>query len=346
VTPAAPSSRGPQAPETLAAEVRDGDRRALARAITLIESTRPGDRARALVLLEALHPLAGGSLRVGISGAPGVGKSTLIEVLGLQAISRGHRTAVLAVDPSSALSGGSVLGDKTRMEILARHAAAFIRPSPAAGARGGVAARTPETIEVCEAAGFDVVFVETVGVGQAEAEVAGMTDAFVLLDLPFAGDGLQAIKRGSTELADLIVYTKADLDAAAAAAARERMTDALRLLRPARASWRPRALVVSAVSGAGVAGLWEQLDEFKEAVTASGEITAGRERQALARPSALIDAGLRSSLLRRPGLHERLADLEAAVLRGETPPLAAAEAFLRAATAQDAGGTSGLRHDG
>ncbi len=340
------SSREPRAPEELAAEVHAGDRRALARAITLVESVHPADQARALLLLRSLHPLAGGSLRIGISGPPGVGKSTLIEALGLHAVSRGHHAAVLAVDPSSALSGGSVLGDKTRMEELARSDAAFIRPSPAAGALGGVAARTPETIEVCEAAGFDVVFTETVGVGQSEAEVASMTDAFVLLELPFAGDGLQAIKRGSTELADLVVYTKADLDAAAAAVARERMNDALHLLRSPRASWRPQALAVSAATGEGIADLWQRLEEFRDVMAATGELAAQRDRQALSRLAGLIDAGLRSSLLRRPGLRTRLADLEAAVLRGETPPLVAAEAFLQSAAGGPEDGGEPATDDG
>jgi LAO/AO transport system kinase len=323
-------------PEALAARVSAGDRRALAQAITLIESTRPDDRERAASLLEAVHPAAGGSLRVGVSGPPGAGKSTLIEALGLHAVERGHRVAVLAVDPSSVLSGGSVLGDKTRMELLARTEAAFIRPSPAAGARGGVHARTPESIEVCEAAGFDLVLVETVGAGQADTEVAGMADVFVLLELPFAGDGLQALKRGSNELADVIVFTKADLDAAAAEVACARMNEALALLRPARAGWRPRALVVSAFSGEGIAELWEELGRFRTA--AAEQIAATRERQVLARLSALIDAGLRSSVLSHIGLCERLAELEAAVTRGDTPALTAAEAFLRAAADQSAAG--------
>lgn len=342
----ASSSGRPPSPEELATQVRHGDRRALARAITLVESTRPADQARALALLEALHPHAGGSLRIGVSGAPGVGKSTLIEALGLRIVDAGHRPAVLAVDPSSSLSGGSVLGDKTRMEQLAAREAAFIRPSPAAGARGGVAARTPETIEVCEAAGFDVVVVETVGVGQADADVAGMTDVFVLLDLPFAGDGLQAIKRGATELADVVVYTKADLDAAAAAVACERMNEAFQLLRPVRVSWRPRALAVSALTGDGVDGLWEHLAESRDLAVASGETAARRAQQAVARLTALIDAGLRSSLLRQAGLNERLAALETAVALGRTSSLAAAEEFLDAAVRRLTAPDPAVRPDG
>ncbi len=244
---------GPQHPAAhhgLVEGVRGGSRRALAKAITLVESTRADDLSSANALLDALRPFTGGALRIGLSGAPGVGKSTLVEALGLHVVAEGHRPAVLAVDPSSSVSGGSVLGDKTRMERLGRADAAFIRPSPSAGAPGGVAARTPEAIAVCEAAGFDVVIVETVGVGQAEIEVAGMTDVFVLLELPFAGDGLQAIKRGSTELADVVVYAKADLDEVAAEAACVRMSDALGLLRPPSPAWRPRALTVSARHGA------------------------------------------------------------------------------------------------
>ena len=207
--------------DTLTRTVRQGDRRALAKAITLIESTRADHRAQADVLLDELLPHTGQSLRLGISGVPGVGKSTFIEALGLFLIDKGHRVAVLAVDPSSSVSGGSILGDKTRMERLSVSDAAFIRPSPTSGALGGVAEHTREALLLCEAAGFDVVIVETVGVGQSETTVAGMTDLFVLLQLPNAGDDLQAIKRGVMELADLVVINKADLDDAAATRARK-----------------------------------------------------------------------------------------------------------------------------
>ncbi len=219
--------------DALAAGVRAGNRRALAKAITLIESTRAEHRPLAQALLAALLPHTGGAIRMGISGAPGAGKSTFIEALGLQLIGAGHRVAVLAVDPSSALSGGSILGDKTRMEELSRHPHAFIRPSPSGGTLGGVAARTREAMLACEAAGFDVVIVETVGVGQSETAVAGMTDVFVLLQLPNAGDDLQAIKRGIVELADVIVYNKIDLDRKAANLAMGQMKNALTLLHPA-----------------------------------------------------------------------------------------------------------------
>src|SRR5512137_1351205 len=207
-------------------------RRAIAKAITLLESTRADHRARADEVLNALLPASGRSLRLGISGVPGVGKSTFIETLGLALIAKGHRVAVLAVDPSSSVSGGSILGDKTRMERLSVHPQAYIRPSPSSGTLGGVAEKTREAMRICEAAGYDVVIVETVGVGQSETAVANMTDIFVLLQLPNAGDDLQAIKKGVMELADLVVINKADLDEAAATRARAQITSALRLLGP------------------------------------------------------------------------------------------------------------------
>ena len=314
---------GPSPPHELAEGIRAGSRRALAKAITLVESARPDDLPLALALLEELHPSTGGSLRIGLSGAPGAGKSTLIEALGLHVVACGRRPAVLAVDPSSAVSGGSVLGDKTRMEDLSRSKAAFIRPSPSAGAQGGVTAHTPEAIEMCEAAGYDVVIVETVGVGQAETEVAGMTDAFVLLEPPFAGDGLQAIKRGSTELADIVACTKADLDPVAAAAVCERMNDALGLLHPTSSAWRPRAMTVSALTGQGIAELWSELEHFQEALTGAGAIAARRQRQSVKRMWRLIHAELRSRFLADSAVRERLAEIEEAVARGDMTPSAA-----------------------
>ena len=274
MSPQPAEPKHPSPPSHLVEGVRGGSRRALAKAITLVESTHPNDLRSADALLDALHPHTGGAFRIGISGAPGVGKSTLVEALGLHVIAAGYRPAVLAVDPSSSVAGGSVLGDKTRMERLGRAEAAFIRPSPSAGARGGVTVRTPETIEVCEAAGFDVVIVETVGVGQADVEVAGMTDVFVLLEMPFAGDGLQAIKRGSTELADVVVYAKADLDEVAAEGACVRMSDALSLLRPPSPAWKPRALTVSAVTGQGIADLWTTLEEARDSLVDAGAIVS------------------------------------------------------------------------
>jgi LAO/AO transport system kinase len=324
--PAEPKHASPH--HELVKGVRGGSRRALAKAITLVESTRADDLSSANALLDALHPFTGGALRIGLSGAPGVGKSTLVEALGLHLVAEGHRPAVLAVDPSSSVSGGSVLGDKTRMERLGRADAAFIRPSPSAGAPGGVAARTPEAIAVCEAAGFDVVIVETVGVGQAEIEVAGMTDVFVLLELPFAGDGLQAIKRGSTELADVVVYAKADLDEVAAEAACVRMSDALGLLRPPSTAWRPRVLTVSAVSGRGIAELWETLEEARDSLVAAGAIAARRRLQSVTRMWHLIDAELRSGFESDTAVQGRLAAVEEAVARGEMTPAAAAAELL------------------
>lgn len=319
---------GPSLPHELAEGVRGGSRRALAKAVTLVESMRRDDVPLALALLEELHPATGGSLRIGLSGAPGVGKSTLVEALGLHVVKCGHRPAVLAIDPSSTVSGGSVLGDKTRMNDLSRAEAAFIRPSPSAGAYGGVTARTPEAIEVCEAAGFDVVIVETVGVGQVESEVAAMTDAFVLLESPSAGDGLQAIKRGSTELADVVVYTKADLDPVAAQAACERMNDALSLLRPASSAWRPRALTVSAPTSQGVAELWSELERFQEALAGVGAIVSRRRLQSVRRLGRLIDAELRSRFLGDSVMRERFADMEEAVARGDITPSMAANELL------------------
>ena len=236
----------PAADQALMEGVRRRERRALAKAITLLESTRADHRARADALLNALLPHTGQAIRLGISGVPGVGKSTFIEALGLFLIAQGHRVAVLAIDPSSSVSGGSILGDKTRMEFLSVNEAAYIRPSPASGTLGGVAEKAREAMLVCEAAGYDVVIVETVGVGQSETAVASMTDMFVLLQLPNAGDDLQAIKKGVMELADLVVINKADLDAAAATRAQAQITSALRVFNfpghPAQSGdrWRPQ----------------------------------------------------------------------------------------------------------
>ena len=230
------------------------DRRALAKAITLVESTLPEHRREAEALLEALLPRIGESMRVGVSGAPGVGKSTFIEALGLYLLDQGRRVAVLAVDPSSSLSGGSILGDKTRMERLSIAPNAFIRPSPTGGSLGGVAAKTREAISVCEAAGYDVIVVETVGVGQSETAVAEMVDVFALLQLPHAGDDLQAIKKGIVELADLVVINKADLDPAAAASARRQWENALAMLNPASPGWRTPVLEASATKSSGIEG--------------------------------------------------------------------------------------------
>ena len=313
---------------TLAAGVLAGSRRALAKAITLVESTRPDHGERALGLLDALLPHAGRSIRVGITGVPGVGKSTFIEVLGMQLIAQGHRVAVLAVDPSSSRSGGSILGDKTRMERLSLREEAFIRPTPAAGALGGVAGKTREAMLLCEAAGFDVIIVETVGVGQSETAVAGMTDVFVLLQLPNAGDELQALKKGIVELADIVVVNKSDLDPVAAELAAGQMKSALALLRPASKSWQPQVLTLSAARNQGVDGFWRVVENYRHALHASGEFEAKRHRQARYWMWALIDSGLSRRFRNHPDVKTALPELAAAVEAGTTPPAAAAKRLL------------------
>ena len=302
--------------------------RPLAKAITLIESQRADHRARARQLLEALLPHTGGAMRIGISGVPGVGKSTFIEAFGLYLIERGLRVAVLAVDPSSSLTGGSILGDKTRMELLSRHPAAFIRPTPSAGSLGGVAEKTREVMLACEAAGFDVIVVETVGVGQSETAVAGMTDIFCLLQLPNAGDDLQAIKKGVVELADLIAINKADINPTAALAARAQMKTALHMLRPASPNWTVPVLAISALQKDGVAEFWETVCQYREAMTASGEFAARRRHQATAWMWELIDAGLRQRFRQHPRVMADLPGLLAAVEAGRATPSAAALALL------------------
>ncbi|MBI3916540.1 MAG: methylmalonyl Co-A mutase-associated GTPase MeaB [Betaproteobacteria bacterium] len=319
------------AAEALAAGVLAGERRALARAITLVESSRREHQLRAQSLLEALSPHAGRSLRLGVSGAPGVGKSTLLEALGVHVAEEGRRVAVLAVDPSSAVSGGSILGDKTRMERLAQHPNAFIRPSPSRGTLGGVAEKTREAILLCEAAGYGVIIVETVGVGQSEIAVAGMVDMFVLLQLPHAGDELQALKKGIIELADVVVINKADLDARAAELARAQVQNVLTLLAPASPEWAPPVLAVSALTGAGVPGLWNEVTRFEAAMTASGELQARRRRQAVDWMWGLIDVELRARFRRHPAVRDSLDRLTAAVSRGALTPSAAALELLAAA---------------
>jgi LAO/AO transport system kinase len=312
----------------MAAGVRAGDRRALAKAITLLESTRAEHRALGEALLAALLPHTGRAIRMGISGAPGSGKSTFIEALGLQLTRAGHCVAVLAVDPSSSLSGGSILGDKTRMEELSRDPRAFIRPSPSGGTLGGVAARTREAMLACEAAGFDVVVVETVGVGQSETAVAGMTDVFVLLQLPNAGDDLQAIKRGIVELADIIVYNKLDLDPGAARLAMGQMKNALTLLHPAAGGWRPPVLGISAAKREGIDAFWREVVRCRDTQSASGTLEAKRRRQALDWMWALIDAGLRERFRAHPGVRAALPACAAQVAEGTLTPGAAALLLL------------------
>jgi LAO/AO transport system kinase len=315
-------------------------RRAIAKAITRLESTRTDHRAEADEMLTALLPHTGKSFRLGISGVPGVGKSTFIEALGLFLIGQGHRVAVLTIDPSSSVSGGSILGDKTRMEKLSVHEQAYIRPSPSSGTLGGVAEKTREAMLVCEAAGYDFVIVETVGVGQSETAVAGMTDMFVLMQLPNAGDDLQAIKKGVMELADLVVINKADLDADAAMRAQAQVTSALRLFgqhghpdhaQHNRAVWHPRVIQLSALLGQGVDRFWKEVQEFKSLQTANGQFAARRQHQALAWMWERIDAGLKQAFKSDPAVRRLLPELKAAVAAGRIPASTAARRLLSAA---------------
>jgi LAO/AO transport system kinase len=324
----APNVSDPAADMRLAERVRTGERRALAKAITLVESTRPDHRERAQKLLGELLPHSGRSLRIGISGVPGVGKSTFIEALGMYLIGRGHRIAVLAVDPSSTVHGGSILGDKTRMELLSQREEAFIRPTPSSGNLGGVAEHTREALLLCEAAGHDIIIVETVGVGQSETAVAGMTDCFVLLQLPNAGDDLQAIKKGIMELADLVVFNKADIDPAAAQLAAAQMRSALSMLHPASPNWQPPVLTLSATRKDGLEEFWQVIEKFRAALGASGEFEARRRHQALAWMWQLVDSGLREGFRRHPAVRDTLAVTAAAVEAGSITPTAAAQRLL------------------
>ena len=302
--------------------------RPLAKTITLIESLREDHRGRAHKVLEALLPHTGGAMRVGISGVPGVGKSTFIEGLGLYLIEQGLRVAVLAVDPSSSVTGGSILGDKTRMELLSQNPAAFIRPSPSACSLGGVAEKTRESMLVCEAAGFDVIIIETVGVGQSETAVAGMTDIFCLLQLPNAGDDLQAIKKGIMEIADLIVINKADIDPVAAMRAKSQIKTALHMLRPASPNWAVPVLTLSALQKQGIADFWNAVMDYRRTLTDSGELAAKRRHQAMAWMWELIDSGLRSRFRTHPQVKQELPALARAVEEGSTTPSIAALRLL------------------
>ena len=318
-------------------------RRAMAKAITLLESTRTDHRASADELLTAMLPHTGQSFRLGISGVPGVGKSTFIEALGLYLIQHGHRVAVLAVDPSSSVSGGSILGDKTRMEHLSVHPQAYIRPSPASGTLGGVAEKTRESMLVCEAAGYDVVIVETVGVGQSETAVANMTDMFCLLQLPNAGDDLQAIKKGVMELADLVVINKSDIDLNAATRAEAQITSALRLLgmhgNPENAhhndtQWHPKVVKISALLGQGVDAFWAAVSEFKGLQVNNGRYGVRRQQQALAWMWERIDAGLKQTFRAQPRVQALLPELSQQVGAGQLAASTAARQLLSAYQAQ------------
>ncbi len=313
-------------------------RRAIAKAITLLESTRVDHRAQGDELLTALLPHTGTSFRLGISGVPGVGKSTFIEVLGLHLIKLGHRVAVLTIDPSSTVSGGSILGDKTRMEMLSVNEMAYIRPSPSSGTLGGVTEKTREAMLVCEAAGYDVVMVETVGVGQSETAVASMTDMFVLMQLPNAGDDLQAIKKGVMELADLVVINKADIDANAAQRAQLQITSAMQLLGMfagyVESNWHPKAIQLSALKGSGVEAFWAEVQDFKARQTANGKLAERRQQQSLSWMWERIDVGLKLAFKQNPAVSRLLPEMLRQVASGQVPASTAARHLLVAQSNQ------------
>lgn len=320
----------------LSAAISSGDRSALAKAITLVESTRADHRDRAQELLLELmaqpDSKAGGALHVGITGVPGVGKSTTIEALGMYLIEQGHRVAVLAVDPSSTRTGGSILGDKTRMAKLAVHPDAYIRPSPTSGTLGGVARATRETIVLLEAAGYDVILVETVGVGQSEVTVANMVDTFVFLTLARTGDQLQGIKKGVLELADIVVVNKADGEHAieAQAAARE-LTAALRLIYPRETLWRPPVLTMSALEGSGLRELWDTVLKHRDVLCKAGEFEARRRAQQVEWTWAMVRDAVLDRVLSNPEVRRMRADVERQVRDGELTPALAARQILDAA---------------
>ena len=317
------------APAELADLVRGGDTMWLARAITLVESRKPAHREAASELLTMLMPDTGAADRVGLTGVPGVGKSTFIDQFGTNLTAAGHRVAVLAVDPSSSRTGGAILGDKTRMERLSTDPNAFIRPSPAGGSLGGVARATRESILLCEAAGFDVVLVETVGVGQSETTVSEMVDIFVVLMLAGAGDELQGIKRGVLELADLIAVNKADGDNVK----RARMAAldyrrAIHLMTPASPNWTPPVLTCSALTNDGLPEIWAQIEAHRERLAATGERAARRQRQQIGWMWSLIGDRLLDQFRDSPKVAARLVQVEASVLAGELPPAVAADQLL------------------
>jgi LAO/AO transport system kinase len=317
-------------PQQLIDGVLTGDRALLARAITLVESTLPVHQAQASEILTALMPHTGGAHRVGITGVPGVGKSTFVEALGLRLVNQGHKVAVLAVDPSSSRTGGSILGDKTRMEFLSREKNAFIRPSPSSGTLGGVASRTREALLLCEAAGFDVVLVETVGVGQSELAVAQMTDVFLVLMLAGAGDELQGIKRGLMELADAMAVNKADGDnLRPAERAAQTYRSALRALHPGKDGFKPQVRTCSALQDIGIQEVWELLLEHKQHQQTTGAWASRRQGQQQQWMWQMVDEGLRAALRADPELHRALPELQARVLGGTLAPTRAAEEILK-----------------
>jgi LAO/AO transport system kinase len=319
--------------QDLAEAIRSGDRAALPRAITLLESTRADHRERAQQLLLELLPDAGNAHRVGITGVPGVGKSTTIESLGMYLIEQGHRVAVLAVDPSSTRTGGSILGDKTRMARLAQHPGAYIRPSPTSGTLGGVAKATRETVVLLEASGFDVILIETVGVGQSEVAVANMVDTFLLLTLARTGDQLQGIKKGVLELADIVVVNKADGPhlTEAKKAARE-LKSALRLIYPRGTLWLPPVLTMSAMEGTGLTEMWDTVERHREVLTDAGEFEARRRAQQVDWTWQMVRDTVLDRVLSNPDVRKIRAEVERQVKAGELTPALAAQQILKAAS--------------
>jgi LAO/AO transport system kinase len=324
-----PPKRSSPDTKSLSKDLSSGSRAALARAITLVESRRGDHQASARDLVQALLPATGSAIRVGITGSPGVGKSTTIDALGMFLIEHGHKVAVLAVDPSSARTGGSILGDKTRMARLAASDHAYIRPSPASGTLGGVAAKTREAMLLCEAAGFDVILVETVGIGQSETAVCDMTDFFLALMLPGAGDELQGIKKGLVELADMIAINKADgdnLKRALHAAADYK--SALHILTPRSEHWHPPVVTYSALTGNGIAGLWQQVLDHRKAMNASGDFAARRREQQIKWMWSMLEQRMLARLRTDAPTRAKVKKIEAEVAAGRLTPSFAAEEIV------------------
>ncbi len=315
--------------QTLAGQIREGNIRAIGKGITLIESKKPEHSQKALQLLDILLPYTGNSFRIGITGVPGVGKSTFIESFGGCLTEKGHRVAVLAVDPSSQITGGSILGDKTRMEELSRNPDAFIRPSPAGDTLGGVARRTRETMLLCEAAGYDIVIVETVGVGQSETTVASMVDFFMLLQLATAGDELQGIKKGVMELADAVIINKADIDKQKTELARQQYQNALHILRPKSRNWTVPVLTVSALRHEGVSAVWDMLESFRSIMQQTGEFEENRRGQSVDWMWALLMEDLKTMFLNHKEVKGLFPQIQEAVSTGITTPSAASRRLLK-----------------